>query len=273
MKFPTIGASEIPVLGLGTWQLEGPECAASVLKALELGYRHLDTARIYGNEREVGVGLRESSVDREDVFLTTKLWMRDGLTRNDVHRQAQTSLSELRVDYLDLLLVHWPSPATPIAETLAAMRELQERELVRYLGVSNFPVAWLREALREAPIVCNQVEYHPLLPQDELLSFMQEQGVALTAYSPLAQGQVERFRLLKEIGAAHGKSASQVALRWLIQQPGVGAIPRSTSLSHLRENSELFDFELSADQLALVFELARRNASRTVDPQFAPTWD
>ncbi len=261
---------EVPKLGLGTWQLTGRACAEAVRDALELGYRHLDTARAYRNEAEVGWGLERSGVDRGDVFLTTKLWY-TRLRAAQVRAQLEGSLRELGTDYVDLLLIHWPSPDVPLAETLGAMSQLRDEGKARHLGVSNFPARLVREALEHAPIVCDQVEYHPYLGQPALLSLARERDLMLTAHSPLARGRLLREPLLREIGAAHGKTAGQVVLRWLLDQPQVTAVPKASSHEHRAANLDVFDFELSDAERGRIAGLER--GLRTAQPWWAPEWE
>jgi len=264
-----ISGTEIPKLGFGTWQLTGDACIEGVRDALELGYRHIDTARIYGNEAEVGQGIARSGVGRGSIFLTTKLWYRD-LRAAEVRASVEASLRDLGVEQLDLLLIHWPNEDVALAETLAAMTELQEAGRVRHLGVSNFPPRLVRAALELAPIVCNQVEYHPFLGQPELLALAREHDLMLTAYSPLAHGEAHGDPVLRAIGEAHGKSAGQVALRWLLDQPHVGAVPKASSHEHRAANLAVFDFELSDDERGRIAGLER--GLRTADPSWA-TWE
>jgi diketogulonate reductase-like aldo/keto reductase len=259
----------VPRLGLGTWQLEGAACRQAVLAALELGYRAIDTAQGYGNEAEVGAAIVDSGVPREELFLTTKVWP-DQLVA-DGEALIAGSLERLRVERLDLLLLHWPSPTLPVEMTAAALRDPLERGLVRYVGVSNFPAAYLERALGEAPIACNQVELHPYLWQAHLMARAAELGVQIVAYSPLARGRVARDPRLQAIGARHGKSAAQVALRWLLQKPGIATVPKASSWARLAENLQVFDFELSAHEVFGIDSLARN--LRLVDPSFAPPWD
>jgi 2,5-diketo-D-gluconate reductase B len=261
---------EIPKLGFGTWLLEGRACVQSVRDALELGYRHIDTARAYGNEAQVGKALGRSGVDRGEIFLTTKLWY-DTLRAGDVREQAEGSLRDLGTDYVDLLLIHWPNAAVPLAETLGAMGELRDEGKARRLGVSNFPSGLVREALELAPIVCNQVEYHPYLGQPALLALAREHALMLTAYAPLAHGRALRDPVLREIGEAHGKTPGQVALRWLLDQPQVAAVPKASSHEHRAENLDVYDFELSDDERGRIAGLER--GLRTVDPSWSPAWD
>lgn len=265
-----IQGARVPVLGLGTWQLEGRSCLRAVEEALGLGYRHVDTAQMYGNEAEVGRALRASGVPREEVFLTTKVW-RDNLDRGSVLRTTRESLQRLATDYVDLLLIHWPNPAVPLEETLGAFRELQEEGRTRHVGVSNFPPSLLRRALELAPVLCNQVEYHPFLGQRPLLDLARRHGILITAYSPLARGEVSRDPVLQEIGRQHGKTPSQVALRWLVQQERVAAIPKASSPEHLRANLEVFDFVLSDEEMRRIHALDR--GRRLIDPGIAPDWE
>jgi len=266
----TVRGVEIPKLGLGTWQITGAECEAAVRDALELGYRHIDTARAYGNEAQVGQGLHDSGLNRDEVFLTTKLW-RSELTATGVHDQIEESLRDLRTEYVDLLLVHWPNDQVPLAETLGAMVKAQEGGRVRHLGVANFPGALLREALDLAPIVCDQIEYHPYLGQPALLALARERDVLVTAYSPLAQGAVLRDRVIREIAGAHDRTPAQVVLRWLLDQPQVAAIPKAASSEHRAANLDVFGFELTDAQRGAIAGLER--GMRTIAPSWSPDWD
>lgn len=255
MEYVDAGGARIPKLGLGTWQNTGRTCTETVRTALELGYRHVDTAQAYDNERAVGDGIATADVDREDVFLTTKVW-RSNLRRRDVHSSVRESLDRLGVEYVDLLLIHWPHPRVPVEETLRATCELHEAGLVKHLGVSNFTRAQLREAIEvsDVPVVTDQVLYHPYKDQSDLRSFCVENDVALTAYSPLARGAVLSDDLLVRIGERYDKTAAQVALRWLIQQEGVVAVPKASSRDHLAENLAVFDFSLDEEEVARIDE-------------------
>ena len=255
MKQQIIKGEAVPSLGLGTYRLTGEECMRAVERALALGYRHIDTAQMYGNEAEVGRGMQNSRADREEVFLVTKVWPSD-FSHDRVIGTARESLRKLRTDYIDLLLMHWPSQSVPLEETLGAMRELQEGGSIRHIGVSNFSPSMVEEATRYAAIFCNQVEYHPYKGQDKLLEQAKELDYLLTAYQPISRGEVLRDATLREIGEAHGKSPAQVALRWLIQQENVAAIPKARSEDHLKSNLDVFDFELSDKEMRRIFELA-----------------
>jgi 2,5-diketo-D-gluconate reductase B len=266
----TVQGVEIPKLGLGTWQITGRACEHAVRDALELGYRHVDTAPAYGNEDRVGRALRDCGLDRGEVFVTTKLWYTQ-LSAAGVRQQIEQSLRDLCTEYVDLLLVHWPSRGVPLAETLAAMNEAREAGRARHLGVANFPTALLRAALEHAPLICDQVEYHPFLAQPALLALARERDLVLTAYSPLAQGAVLRDETIRAIAGAHQKSPGQVVLRWLLDQPNVAAIPKASKHEHRAANIDVFDFELSDDERAAIAGLQR--GERTIDPSWSPDWD
>lgn len=270
MHYVEIQGEQVPKIGLGTWMLEGDACRAVVERALELGYRHIDTAQAYGNESKVGGALETSGIDRDEIFLTTKIAF-DNLRRDAVLRSAHESRRRLASEYVDLLLVHWPSPDVPLGETLEAMMELQEDGVTRHVGVSNFPPSLLEEALTIAPILAVQVEYHPFLAQHRLLAMCRRADLMLTAYSPLARGRVAKEPVLQEIGERHGKTAAQVALRWLVQQTDVAAIPKASSEEHLRDDIDVFDFALSLDEVHRVDGLAR--GERLIDPEWAPRWE
>ncbi|MDR9382365.1 MAG: aldo/keto reductase [Natronomonas sp.] len=261
MKTTTVSGVEIPSIGLGTWRLTGDACVDSVRTALDLGYRHLDTAQEYGNERQVGDALRASDVDREDVFVTTKLGSRNR-TYDDVVRSVDESLAKLDTAYVDLLLIHWPNVTTPLRETLAAMNELVDEGKVRHLGVSNFGIDRLSRAreLSEHGVATDQVQYNPYWSQTELLDYCRIHGIVLTAYSPLAHGGVLDDPVLESIGDAHGKSAAQVALRWLVQQPNVVTVPKATSRDHLEANLDVFDFELTDREMARIYRPSKPRA-------------
>lgn len=260
--------AEIPAVGLGTWLSPGEACRGAVAAALECGYRHIDTAQLYGNEAWVGAALADSAVARDEVFLTTKV-RRDLLRPDQVAASVEGSLQRLGT-HIDLLLIHWPSRSIPVADTLGAMQRFVERGDVTHLGVSNFTAAQVREAAIHAKLVCNQVEYHPYLAQRAVKAACDGLGMALVAYSPLAHGHLLREPVLDEIGRAHGRSAAQVALAWLIGQPGVAAIPKSTNPGRIRQNLAV-DFALTGEERARIDALAR--GLRTCAPPFSPDWD
>lgn len=273
MKFVESGGVNIPKLGLGVMQMKGDEGAAMIGEAIGIGYRHLDTAAMYANEAEVGQAIRASSVPRGDIFVTTKVWRAD-IAAGDLQRAAEASLQRLGQDYVDLLLIHWPDENVPLEDSIGALNEVRQRGLARSIGVANFPSAMFKEAQRlsDAPLVTDQVEYHPQLSQGRLLETLRGLGSSLTAYCPLARGRLVADPVLTEIGAAHKATASQVALRWLVQQEAVIAIPKSANPERLRQNFEIWDFELSEDEMARVSALSAVN-TRVVSPSFAPPWD
>ncbi len=256
MEFLEIQGVQVPVLGLGTWAMRGSTCTQVILQALDLGYRHIDTAQMYGNENAVGNALTHTAVPREEVFLTTKIY-RSNLEYENVLPSVQQSLEELQTEYIDLLLIHWPSGSVPIPETVEAMNELQDAGAVKHIGVSNFSVSQMQQAMEasETPVLTNQVQYHPFKKQQSVLEFCSENDVMLTAYSPLAKGRAVRDNTLGDIGAKYGKSAAQVALRWLIQQDNVSAIPKASKKKHLQENIDIFDFELSIEDIQQILDL------------------
>ncbi len=273
MDYVNAGGVEVPALGLGTWDLRGAVCTRMVRFALDLGYRHVDTAQMYENEAEVGAGIKRSSVAREDIFLTTKV-LPDLLAHDDLKRSTEESLAQLATDYVDLLLIHWPNDAIPMAESFRALAELQSEGKARHIGVSNFTRGHMKQAVEEhgAAIICNQVEYHPYLSQKTVLGYLREKGLMLTAYTPIAKGDVMRDPILVDIAAKYGKTPAQVTLRWLVGQEGVSAIPATTKEAHCQANFEIFDFELAAEDDAAIHALAR--GKRYVDSVEMPVqWD
>jgi 2,5-diketo-D-gluconate reductase B len=266
----TIQGVDVPTLGLGTWQLEGDDCERGVAHALDVGYRHIDTAQGYGNEDRVGEGIAASGVDRDQIFLTTKLDT-SNLGPDRVRSSFEDSLRQLRTDYVDLLLIHWPSDDVDPATTLGAMTSLRDEGKLRHVGVSNYPPSWLERAEEATRIFCNQVEYHPYLSQDELHRLAVERDFLLTAYSPLARGRALDDDTLTEIGEEHGANAAQVALRWLIQQDHVAAIPKATSPEHIESNLRALELELSDDEMKRIFALA--GDERIIDPGSALDWE
>jgi 2,5-diketo-D-gluconate reductase B len=265
-----VQGTRVPVLGFGTWLIEGADATEAVRDALAIGYRQIDTARAYGNEREVGRGIADSGVPREEIFLTTKV-PHDEASADEVQRDCEQSLERLGVDYLDLLLLHWPSPDVPLEETLKALTALRADGRIRNLGVSNFPAGLLKQALDLAPVFCDQVEYHPFLDQSRLLELARANDVLITAYSPLAHGKVPDDATLNRIGAAHGKTAGQVALRWLLDQDHVSPIPKASSHGRRVENFEVFDFELTDAERNRIAGLHKDD--RQIDPDDGPDWD
>jgi diketogulonate reductase-like aldo/keto reductase len=264
------GGAKIPVVGLGTWTLRGKECARLVEQAIAVGYGHIDTAQMYDNEKVVGEGVRASG-QRDKVFVTTKVTP-ENLRARDLERSTHESVKALGFEP-DLLLIHWPNRRIPLAETIGALNKAKRDGLTRHIGVSNFTVALLEEAtkLSEAPLVCDQVECHPFLDQSKVFTACKRHGMAMVAYSPIARGQAEGDKVLERIGTAHGKSAAQVSLRFLVQQ-GIVVIPRTSKPERLKENIDLFDFELTPAEMKEIHGLAHRRG-RIVDWGYSPDWD
>lgn len=262
---------KIPLVGLGTWALRGRECARLTEQAIRLGYRHIDTAQMYENEREVGEGVRASG-KRNDVMVTTKV-QPTLLSPPDLERSVKESLAKLRLDAIDLLLIHWPNPRVPLSETLGAMAKMKREGYAKQIGVSNFTVALLEEAnkVTTEPLVCNQIECHPFLDQDKVITACKSHGMAVVAYSPIARGGASGDKVLERIGQEHGRSAAQVCLRWLTQQ-GIAVIPRTSKVERLAENLASLEFDLSDAEMREIAGLARRGG-RIVDWSWSPNWD
>ncbi len=264
--------ARIPLIGLGTWDLRGRTCAKMVDEAMRLGYRHIDTAAMYGNEEAVGEGLRASGVPRDEVFITTKVWSSD-LRARDFERSARESIRKLKMPSVDLVLIHWPNPSIPLKETIGALCKMKREGVARHIGVSNFTVALIEEAVGYAtePLVNNQIECHPYLDQAKVIAASRKRGLSVTAYSPIARGRVKGDAALSRIGKAHGKTAAQVCLRYLVQH-NVIVIPRTSRSERLKENFEIFDFKLSAAEMKEVAGLAHPGG-RIVEWGGTPDWD
>jgi 2,5-diketo-D-gluconate reductase B len=250
--------ARIPLVGVGTWPLRGHVCVEIVEQALRLGYRHIDTAESYQNEYEVGEGLRASGVRRDDIFITTKI-QPSHFSPLELERAAKNSLTRLRLSEVDLLLLHWPNPQIPLSETLGALCTVKRAGLTRHIGVSNFTVPDIQDVVRHTsePLVCNQIEMNSFLDRPKLRAACRANGMTIVAYSPVARGEANKDAALVRIGQAHGKSAAQVSLRWLVQQ-GIPAIPRTRRIERLSENYSIFDFELSKVEMSEISSIARR---------------
>ena len=244
----------IPMVGVGTYQLTGSDGEKSIETALQLGYRHIDTAQFYKNEEEVGNAIHNSGLARENIFLTTKIWP------SDFHRiiaAVENSLRKLQTAYVDLLLLHWPSDDETNKKAVDSLNKVLSKGYSKSIGVSNFSISQLDSAIALAPLICNQVEYHPFLAKQKMLAYLKEQDMFLTAYSPLALGKVAKNTLLMDIARKYKKTASQVALRWLIQQDDVAVIPKASSMERQKQNLDIFDFELSSEDMASIFALGK----------------
>jgi diketogulonate reductase-like aldo/keto reductase len=266
--------AHIPAIGFGTWTLKGAECTDLVQAAIDTGYRHIDTAAMYGNEEEVGRGIARSGIARDDLFVTTKVWWTDLSTRA-LRRSAEQSLDRLGLDHVDLLLIHWPNKTVPLAESMEALNAARNDGLTRHIGVSNFTTALLAEATRLSahPLAANQVEYHPKLAQPKVHAATRAAGMAMVSYCPLGRGlDIMREAAIKEAAQAHGRTPAQVILRWHIQQDGVAAIPRTSNPTRLAENLDVAGFELTEKEMAAITELGSAKM-RICDFDFSPEWD
>ena len=272
MDYIELQGLRIPALGFGTMGLTGGDCVMGISSAFEIGYRHIDTAANYGNETEVGQAIKNSNVSRDEIFLTTKV-ARDNLAIDDLTRSVDESLRKLAVDYVDLLLIHWPNPKIPLSDCLQGLARMKAAGKTRAIGVANFPVAMLEESVEqhEVFLLCDQVEFHPFLSQHRVLEFLRSHKMMLTAYCPLARGSAKDDPTLQAIAQLHGKTPSQVAVRWLLDHTNVAAIPKANSAKHARENFDVFDFVLATDETARIDALA--NNRRIVNPSLAPSWD
>lgn len=273
MKSFEYNGIKVPKLGLGTWKSKDESCRKAVSEALDMGYRHIDTAQIYDNEKEVGAGIQDANVPRSDIFLTTKVW-RDKVGKNNLKESVQESLKKLKTDYVDLLLLHWPVEDVPLEEQLEALQGVQKEGLARLIGVSNYPVDLLKRVREElkVDIATNQVEYHPFLTQEKVLGYLKEKGMFLTAYSPLAQGEVLENRTLREIGLKYGLNPVQLSILWEYQQDNVVTIPKSDKIEHLKSNLDAIEKELSEEDMQKISGL-QSPKGRLIDPDFAPEWD
>ena len=272
MQFVEAHGARIPQIGLGTMTLKGDVCVQAVKSALQVGYRHLDTAWFYGNEKEVGEGLRQSGMKRDDVFLCTKV--RETHLEPDKFRQSlEESLKNLQLPQVDLLLVHWNNKDVPFKTSIGALCKAKKDGFAKHVGVANFTTTMLDEAwaVTSEPLVCNQVEMHPFINQDKVVAACKKHGMALVAYCPIARGKVPGADVLERIGKAHHKTAAQVSLRYLVQR-GVAAIPRTSNPEHMKANLDVYDFELSAAEIAEL-KVLNANNMRVVNPPHAPQWD
>jgi 2,5-diketo-D-gluconate reductase B len=252
-----------------------PERAVDlIVHSLECGYRHIDTARKYGSEQWVGEGIRASGLPREEIWVTSKV-TEENAKADDFARSLDTSLKTLGLDYVDLLLIHWPQPNVPLEETLGALAKARRKGLAKNIGVSNFTVSLLDEAVGKCsePLFTNQLEYHAYIRQDKIIAACRKHGMLVTCHAPLARGEVLKDPVIQKIANTHGKTAAQVALKWLIQQPDIGVVPRALEFSEIEENIDIFDFELSQDEMNQISALRDKNL-RIVSPEVRrPVWD
>lgn len=265
-KFTFKNGNKVPALGFGTWKLEGQDAIHATLKALEMGYRHIDTADKYGNHRQVGKAIKEAKIQRSELFLTTKVWYSD-LNPTDLKKAVSRFLEELETDYLDLLLIHWPNKGIPLSETLKAMDYLKTEGLIRNIGVSNFTVRHLKECLDSGvEVVNNQVELHPTFGQFGLVDYAKEHGIITTAYSPLGRGADLQLPELVRIAEKYGKTVPQVIINWVISR-GIIAIPKSANEDRIKENFEALEFDLAGDDIEVINNLDK--GERLVDNEWS----
>jgi 2,5-diketo-D-gluconate reductase B len=272
MESITTQGVAIPRVGFGTFRMPGGDAQPVVESAIALGYRHIDTAAMYENEAAVGAAIAASGVNRNELFVTTKVW-HDQLAPDALYRAFDTSLGKLRLDHVDLYMIHWPSRDMDMAATLEALMSLRERGLTRAIGVCNFNLPMIRRAVEEigAPIASVQVEYHPFLSQDRMLSYLRGNGIPLTAYAPLAQGRAASDATLAALGRKHGCSAAQLAIAWLLDQQGVIVIPKAARPESQKSNIDALDVRLNDEDRAAIAALPKDQ--RFVRPPFAPEWD
>ena len=272
MDMITTQGLRMPKLGLGTWRMKGNDCREAVERALSLGYRHVDTAEMYGNEEEVGAAIAGARLPRREIHLTTKVWF-EHLAPAALRASFEASLARLKTDHVDLYLIHWPAPGMDLEAALTEMVKLKEEGLARAIGVSNFPVALLRRAVEEvgAPIAVNQIEYHVLLDQSAVLNYARAHGVAVTAYCPIAQGKLANHEELGVIARKHDATPAQIALKWLLDQDEVAAIPKAARRESQIANLEAMKIVLDDSDRAAIAGLPK--TQRMVNPGFAPEWD
>jgi 2,5-diketo-D-gluconate reductase B len=261
----------IPRLGFGTFRMPGNDCRPVVESALALGYRHIDTAAMYDNEDAVGDAITASGISRTDLFVTTKVW-HDQLAPEALRKAFDASLAKLKLDYVDMYMVHWPSAGMDMAVTMEALIKLRDAGRTRAIGVCNFNLPMVRKAVDEigAPIAALQVEYHPFLDQSTMLSYLRPKGIPLTAYAPLAQGRATKDETLQKIGGKYGASAAQVTIAWLLGQDGVIAIPKAQQVTSQRLNLDAIKIVLDEEDVAAIAALPK--GQRFVQPPFAPDW-
>ena len=268
MKIPdvSLGSIRMPLMGFGTWQIRGEECINAVRSALEIGYNHIDTAHIYGNHKEVGIAIKGH--DRESLFITTKAW-RDELTRKGILESGRRALEELGIGYIDLFLIHWPNKIIPMGETFRGMAELHDNGIIRAIGVSNFTIRHMEEAFNTgAEIKVNQVEFHPLFYQKDLLEYCNKKNIVLTAYSPIARGAALKHPIIQEIAEETGHTPAQVCLAWILSK-GICVIPKSSSKERQEENLESLNVKLSKEHLERIDGIRETYCHRMVNPGFA----
>jgi 2,5-diketo-D-gluconate reductase B len=272
MEYPQTQGISLPRLGLGTFRMQGEACRTAVESALSLGYRHIDTAEMYGNEEAIGAALAAAGLPRRDMHVTTKVW-HENLAPDAIRRAFDASLKKLRLDHVDLYLVHWPSKNMNLPAIFETLMKLKGEGRTRAIGVANFTVALLKTVVEDiqAPVACNQVEYHVMLDQTRLRKYLAAKSIPLVAYCPLAQGKVASDPTLTAIGRKHGASAAQVALKWLLDQDGVAAIPKASRAESQKANLGALNVGLDDEDMKAIAGLPKDR--RCVNPAFGPAWD
>lgn len=272
MKYITLGNTDVPAIGLGTYKLTGPEAIGVITTAMEIGYRHIDTAQLYDNEKEVGLAIHHSGLTREEIFLTTKVWP-SNLREDKFMPSVERSLEKLGTGYVDLLLIHWPHQTLTVESYVETLMKCQQRGLARLIGVSNFNIAQLKATIRTgADIVTNQIEFHPWINQSRLHQWLREHQIPLTAYCPLGQGRFMEDKKLEALAAKYLRSPAQIILRWHMQKADVLVIPKSSHFQRLKENINVFDFELEAEEIEMI-DAWRLENQRVVGVQAGARWD
>ncbi len=275
VQYVSAHGAHIPVIGFGTWRLAGEECARAVAEALRVGYRHIDTAAAYGNEDRVGEGIRASGIPRDQIFVATKVWV-DDLADARFKASVERSLNRIGTDWLDLVLIHWPSRVPSVAETVGSLNAVKRMGWTRHIGVSNFNSALLAEAwaASEAPLVTNQCEFHPYLGEEKLRAAVAGYGMAFTAYAPIGRRGVLADPVIVAIAARHRRTPAQVVLRWDLQHKGIVTIPKSAHVDRIRENFAIFDFSLADDEMSAISALSESHHQRFAGVAgLAPAWD
>ena len=274
MQNVQVGNAAIPAIGFGTYGMNAADIYRMIPAALSAGFRHIDTAQIYGNEGEIGDSVAASGIPRSEIFLTTKVWV-SNYSERSFEASVNESLRKLKTDYVDLLLLHWPGSNVPLVEQIAGLNAVARAGKVRHIGVSNFNRALMSESVRlsAVPLVTNQFEYHPYLNQSLLIESTLQAGLAVTGYCGMAIGRVFSDPTLEEIAARYDKTIAQIVLRWLVQQPGIIALSRTTKAERLAQNLAVFDFELESEDMTAIHSLATADSRIVNPPGLAPVWD
>lgn len=272
MKYITLGNQSVPAIGLGTYKLTGPTAIDIISEAIQIGYRHLDTAQLYDNEKEVGIAVRDSGIARKDFFITTKVWP-SNLGAERFLPSVEESLSKLKMDYVDLLLIHWPHQEFHVEDYINILMQAQQKGFAKTIGVSNFNIAQLKQAKKTgAEIVTNQIEFHPWINQTKLYNWMLENQIALTAYCPLGQGKWMTYKKLEALAAQYARTPAQIILCWMMQKESILAIPKSSNIHRLKDNISIFDFELTAEEMEMI-DAWRLENIRITGVQAGAKWD